>query len=273
MKKYSVLMSVYYKEKPEWLRESITSMLNQTVKPSEIVIVKDGQLPEQLDDVINTFEKKYKELFKIIPLKKNVGLGPALSIGVENCTYEYIARMDSDDISDLTRCEKQLKCFELDEDLEIVGCFEAEFENDIDKTICIHKVPESNLEINTFMKRRCALLHPTVIYKKESVIKSGNYHDVRLYEDYDLFMRMVLEYGCKAYNIQDSLYYMRINSDFYKRRGGVKYLKTVVKFKHNQYKKGYMSGADFVISAGSQAVVCLMPNGLRKWFYITFLRR
>lgn len=272
MQKYSVLMSVYKKENPIWLKESVDSMLQQTEKPSEIVIVKDGPLTQELDNVIAQYQNQLSDLFKIVPLKENVGLGPALAIGIENCQYDYIARMDSDDVSDKDRCEKLLACFERDKELEIVGCFESEFEKDINNPICIHRVPETNEEIKMFMKRRCALLHPTVIYKKDAVIKSGNYHDVRLYEDYDLFMRMVLECGCKAYNLQESLYNMRVNSDFYKRRGGVSYLKTVIRFKYAQYKKGYMLFGDFLISAGSQMVVCLMPNSIRCWFYKKFLR-
>lgn len=269
---YSVLMSVYYKERSEWLKESIQSMLNQTIKPAEIVIVKDGKLSPELNAVIEEFENNYPKLFHIVPLETNVGLGPALAAGLKNCHYDYIARMDSDDISAPTRCEKQLKHFEQDDSLDIVGCFEVEFEHSMDVPVSIHKVPETDAEIKKFMKRRCALLHPTVIYKKESVLKAGNYHNVRLYEDYDLFMRMVLEQDCCSYNVQEGLYYMRINDAFYERRGGIKYLKTVVSFKYRQYLKKYMSLKDFIVSAGGQAVVCLLPNRMRKMFYIKFLR-
>lgn len=269
---YSVLMSVYYKEKPEWLKIAIESMLNQTVKPAEMVIVKDGKLSSELDAVIEEFENNYPKLFHIVPLEKNVGLGPALAVGLRNCSYEYISRMDSDDISDPVRCETQLKCFEQNDKLDIVGCFEVEFEHSMDTPVAIHKVPENDDEIKKFMKRRCALLHPTVIYKKSSVLKAGNYHDVRLYEDYDLFMRMVLENNCCSYNVQEGLYYMRINDAFYERRGGIKYLRTVVSFKYRQYKKKFLSLRDFIVSAGGQAFVCLLPNRLRKIVYLKFLR-
>lgn len=270
--KYSFLMSVYYKEKPEWLKESIVSMLNQTVKPSEIVIVKDGILSEELDLVIEKFVNEFPTMFHVISLKENVGLGPALAIGIERCKCEYIARMDSDDISVNTRCEKQLKCFAENSNLDIVGTYEVEFENQIEDVVSIHTVPEKDNEIRKDMRRRCVLLHPTVMYKKESVVKAGNYHDIRLYEDYDLFIRMVIENNCYSYNIQEGLYYMRINSDFYRRRGGFSYLKTIVCFKFAQYRKKYMSLTDFIISAGGQAFVCLMPNSLRKKFYLHFLR-
>ena len=196
----------------------------------------------------------------------------ALQEGIKHCKNEYVARMDSDDYSVRERCEKLLKIFIKNDEYDCVGSFEAEFEDNISNVIAIHKVPETSTEIEKFMRRRCALLHPTVMFKKSAVIKSGNYQNVLLYEDYDLFMRMVCENHCKCYNIQETLYFIRINSDFFKRRGGIKYMKTVIKFKNMQRKKGYMSFKDFIISAGGQAIVCLMPNKVRKWFYLKFLR-
>lgn len=271
MKNYSVLMSVYYKEKPEWLKASINSMLEQTIVTNNFVIVKDGFLGEELEIVLSDFDRRYPNLFTFVELEENKGLGLALAEGIKYCTNELIARMDSDDISAKDRCERQLKCFDEDEDLQIVGCYEAEFIDSIKNIKAIHKVPEKNEEIIRFMKRRCALLHPTVIFKKEAVIECGNYKDVRLYEDYDLFVRMVFG-GCKSYNLQETLYYIRINPDFYKRRGGIEYLKTAVKFKNNLRKNKNISNLDFIISAGGQAIVCLMPNKWREFIYMTFLR-
>ena len=116
-------------------------------------------------------------------------------------------------------------------------------------------------------------LHPTVLYKKSSVIKCGNYKSVKLYEDYDLFMRMIVGENMKGCNIPENLYYIRINDAFFKRRGGWSYMKTVLKFKFKQYKSKNISLSDFIISAGGQALVCLMPNSVRKRFYLKILRR
>ena len=134
-------------------------------------------------------------------------------------------------------------------------------------------MPSENDEIERFMHRRCSVLHPTVMYKKSAVLKSGNYQSVLLYEDYDLFARMVLEYHIKSYNIPEPLYYIRTSEDFFKRRGGIKYAKTVLRFKWGQYRKGYMSLMDFCISGLGQAFVCVLPNSLRKIFYMKFLRK
>lgn len=269
---YSVLMSVYHKEKPEWLDIALQSIFNQTAEASEIVLVKDGPLTKELDMVIEKFEKKYPGKFNIVPLEKNLGLGLALREGILHCKYDLIARMDADDYIVPERCARQLEVFEKEPEYDCVGCYEAEFESTIDDVVAIHKVPETSDEISKFMKRRCALLHPTVIFRKNAVIAAGNYRSVILYEDYDLFMRMVLEHNAKCYNIQESLYYIRVNNDFYKRRGGFKYMCTVLKFKNLQRKKGFMSVVDFIISAGGQAVVCLLPNKIRRWFYLNYLR-
>lgn len=270
--KYSILMSVYYKEQPDWLKMSIDSMLNQTVRADEFVIIKDGFLTPELDSVLCEYMDNYQELFKIIGLEKNVGLGPALAIGISNCSNELIARMDSDDYSLPERCELQLKVFENNPQLAAVGSYEIEFESSLDNIISTHCVPETSKDIFNFMKRRCALLHPTVMYKKSAVLSCGNYHDVRLYEDYDLFMRLIIQNKEKCYNIQKGLYYIRTSDQFFKRRGGWSYMKTVISFKKKQYKNRYISLKDFVVSAGGQAMVCLLPNVVRRWFYLKFLR-
>ena len=272
-KEYSVLMSVYAKENPEYLDKSIKSMIIQSIKPKDFVIVKDGSLTKELDNVIEKYRVEKPELFQVIALENNVGLGPALAVGIQNTKCELVARMDSDDISAPTRCEEELVIFDQHPDLGIVGTFEAEFIDDPKEVVSIHKVPEQSDSIYHFMKRRCALLHPTVMYKKSMVLSCGNYRSVRLYEDYDLFARMVLGHNVKSYNIQKPLYFIRISRDFYKRRGGIKYARTVLGFKYNMLRKGYMSFGDFFISGIGQALVCLLPNGLRQFVYMKLLRK
>lgn len=164
MRKYSILMSVYYKEKPIWLKESIESMLSQTVKAEEFFIVKDGPLTDELDEVIDGYVKNYPELFTILALKKNMGLGPALAEGVKNCRNEIIIRMDSDDYSVPERCEKLLRELDKHPECGIIGSHEAEFSDDMNNPVAIHRVPETSEQIHAFMRRRCALLHPTVLY-------------------------------------------------------------------------------------------------------------
>ena len=246
------------------------------VIPDEFILVKDGPLGDELENIIDDFIKECPTLFTIIQNKKNLGLGPALRKGVEKSRNELIARMDSDDYSCPDRCERQLKVFEGDYSLGMVGSYEAEFIGEINNIVSIHKKPEKSSEIFKYMRRRCAVLHPTVMYKKSEVIKSGNYQETSvypLYEDYDLFSRMIFDKKVKCYNIQDTIYYIRTSEDFYERRGGLAYARTALRFKWHLFKRKNISLMDFIISGFGQFLVCILPNKLRKLFYLKVLRK
>jgi len=269
---YSFLMSVYFKEKPKQLQFAIESMLNQTISPTEIVIVKDGHLTDELNNVIDNYAKKYISLFKVIQLEKNAGLGIALQKGILECSNEFIARMDSDDYSHPNRIEKQLLEFEKDPELCVCGCFENGFENDVSNTIWVHTVPQYNESIFNYMQKRCAMLHPTLVYKKSVIIEIGNYNDVPLFEDYDLLIRLVKNKK-KCYNIQEGLYSIRIDTSFYKRRSGIHYLKKSYLFRMKYFKQGFFSLHDLIIAGGFQAFVCIMPIFIVKFIYEKLLRK
>jgi len=266
---YSVLMSVYAKEKANHIEMAIKSILNQTVKPAEFVLVKDGPLTDELEKVIENFVSSNKNLFKIITLEKNLGLGFALQKGILECSNEFIARMDSDDYSMPNRIEKQLMEFQKDKDLQVCGTWLYEFENDIEEIVSTNKAPEKCEQIFHLMHRRNALLHPTLVYKKSAVLLAENYSNVPFHEDYDLFIRFVKK-NIKCYNIQESLYKMRI-SGLYSRRGGVGYLIKSFKFRAS-HLFDFFGLFDFCISMAVISVISLIPVFLRKRFYLKFLR-
>lgn len=269
---YSVLMSVYYKENPVWFKESIESILNQTVKTNDFVLIEDGPLTEELENIVLEYQKKYPKLFNVVRLKENVGLGHALAVGIEKCKNEFIARMDSDDISVPDRCEKELKMFNKQNELDMVGSNIIEFTDNIENALAYRKLPESDSEIKKYMRRRNPFGHPSVMFRKSKVLEAGNYRPYYLCEDYDMWIRMS-KINSKFYNTQEVLVYMRIGKDFYKRRGGIKYLKSILKFKNEQYKNGFYSFKDYIITAGTSTVICLMPNFIRDIFYKKFLRK
>src|SRR5690625_1956681 len=148
--KYSVLMSVYYDEKPEYFKASIESMVDQSLLPNQIVIVKDGELTEELNEIINKFEVTYPDIFTIVPLKENVGLGLALNEGLKKCRNELVARMDTDDISIKERCELQVHEFLNNDYLTIVGSVINEFDEDPNKVISSRIVPLKHEDILKF---------------------------------------------------------------------------------------------------------------------------
>lgn len=272
MKKYSVLMSLYIKEKPEYLKLSIQSMVNQTYKPDEIVIVKDGKITPELQSILNTFVAMYPKLFNIVGYEENRGLGLALNYGLEHCRNEIVARMDTDDISKPERCEKQLKRFEEKPELSIVGAWVDEFYEKPDMVVSVRSVPETTDEIYEFAKRRSAFNHPVVMYKKSKVLENGGYSNLRRNQDVDLFGRMLFN-GCKAENIGESLLFFRINNDLAKRRKSWENTKSYIKTIKGLWKIGYSSFFDLMVVTIAQIGMFFLPVRLQFLVYKHLLRK
>lgn len=269
---YSVLMSVYYKENPKFLRESIDSMLRQTIFPNQIVIVKDGPLTDELDNEIDKYTSRRPDLFTIIPLEENVGLGKALDIGLNYCRNELVARMDADDISLPQRCELQIKAFEKDPELSIVGSMIDEFYDNPSNILSSRVVPTEHFEIKKFIRRRSPFNHPTVMFKKSEVIRCGGYGDFRKKQDLDLFSRM-LNNGCKAANINKSLLLFRSNEDNFKRRKSWDYCKSYIQVQFAIWKRGHCTIGDLIYVIIGQLIMFLSPMPILKWLSNTFLRK
>lgn len=265
-------MSVYYREKPEYLIECFESLLNQTVKANEWVIVEDGKLTNELYNVLDNYQNKYPELIKRVPLEKNLGLGLALREGVINCENELIARMDTDDIARKDRFEKQVKFMQLNPDIDIVGSQIKEFEGTIDNIISIRKVPLSDKEIKEYQKRRSAFNHMTVMYRKSSVIKAGNYKHCPLMEDDMLWVDLILS-GAKCANLDEVLVYARTGKAMIERRGGFSYLKKYCSGRKMILNTGYISFFDYLKTICIQTIVALMPKKIRLFIFITLLRK
>jgi len=271
-KNYSVLMSVYHKENPEYFKTSIESMINQTLPPNEIVIVKDGKLTKILDDIIVEYQQSFPNLFTIVALDYNVGLGSALNVGLKMCKNELVARMDTDDISIKERCELQVREFMNNHSLSIVGSLIDEFYNDPNDIVSSRVVPTSHEEILQFSRRRNPFNHPTVMYRKSAVISCGGYGDFRRNQDLDLFVRM-LNSGCIATNIDKSLVLFRANVDNLKRRKSWEKCTSYIKMIYNFWKKGYSSFSDLFIVTVSQLIVLLAPLWFLEWISNTYLRK
>lgn len=264
-------MSVYYRENPLYLHDALSSVFNQTLPPSEVILVKDGPLTNDLNDVIKNFSLLYKEL-KVIPLSKNVGLGKALNKGLTYCSCEIVARMDTDDIAYKDRFEKQIKILETHPDIDVVGAWISEFEGSIDNILSIRKVPESHLEIYNWARKRCPMNHPVVMFRKEAVIQAGGYKHFYLFEDYYLWIRMLIE-GAKFYNIQECLLYFRFSPDLFKRRGGIRYALVELSFQNKMYALGFLSLGSYMRNVIIRFVVRLIPSSWRSIFYKKILRK
>lgn len=268
---FSVLISVYKKEKAEYLKQALQSVINQTLKPTEIVIVKDGPLTKELDDCIEDFQRQHPKLFKILTFKKNRGLGLALRDGVKACKYEYIARMDSDDISKLDRFEKQFNYLQEHPEIALLGTWITEFSKDENNPDTVTKLPCRHQAIMKFAKSRNPFRHMTVIYKKQAVINSGNYRDFLWFEDYDLWIRM-LQKGYITANIPEYLVNVRADKEMFARRGGWQYLKQDLKFQKYLKDLSFINWLKYIKNILIRAIIRLMPNQLRSQIYSKFLR-
>lgn len=272
MLKFSVLMSVYKSEKPDYLREALESIVQQTVMPNEIVIVKDGMLTEELNAVINKYSEKYPTLFKIVAFEKNRGLGLALRDGVLACSYEFIARVDTDDICRPNRFKKQIEYLKENPRIALLGTWIKEFSNDKNNPDTITKLPCGYQEIVEFAKSRNPFRHMTVFFKKQAVLDSGNYRDFLWFEDYDLWVRVILN-DYEVDNLPEFLVDVRADNEMFARRGGWKYLKQDVKFQKFLLESKFITAYTFVKNVVVRSVVRLAPNGVRVFVYKRLLRR
>lgn len=269
---YSVLMSVYYKEKPEFLSQAIESIQSQTFPTGDFVLVCDGLLNEALDEVIAAKQREMGTILNVVRLTKNVGLGNALNEGIKHCKNELIARMDSDDIAYPDRCEKQLVTFDTHPEVSICSGIVEEFTIDPRVVDTKRVPPETNEEIVEFAKKRNPFNHPCVMYKKTAVEAVGSYQDFYLLEDYYLWLRMLMA-GYQGYNLQEPLLHMRAGSDMYKRRAGWKYAKTQAKLFRYMRDQGFIGNWQYIKSCVIRSGSALAPNWLRKFMFEKVLRK
>lgn len=269
---FSVAISVYKSDNPDYFDRALYSITeNQTIMPNEIVLVVDGPISEALDKVIFKYQNKY-DIFKVIRLEKNGGLGNALRLAVENATFELIARMDSDDVSLPTRFEEQLRYFALSPETDIVGGNITEFIGEESNIVGQRLVPISNEAIREYMKERCAMNHVSVMYKKTAVQNAGGYQDWFWNEDYYLWIRMWLK-GAVFANTGSVLVNVRVGEEMYQRRGGSKYFESEKRLQDYMLNHGMITYLSYIKNIMRRLVIQkLMPNKIRGWIFRTFAR-
>lgn len=267
---FSVLMSVYAKEKPEYLSQALESVVKQTQVPDEIVLIKDGVLTRELEDVVLEFQSKY-EILHTYQFETNVQLGRALAKGVELCRYELIARMDTDDIAVSDRFEKQYQYMMAHPEISALGGWMEEF-NDEETYSRVKKMPECDAEIRKYAKYRNPLNHMTVMFRREAVLQAGNYRHFPFLEDYDLWSRMLVQQG-EFHNIPAVFVRMRNNDSVYKRRGGFSYFIQYAKLRKLQREIGLTTRPEYVKASVLTLGMTLQPTFLRKLVYQKILRK
>lgn len=268
MQDFSVLLSVYRKERPEWMREALESVFEQTARPAEVVLVEDGPLTPELYAVIEELRREHAEL-KSVRLPVNGGLGRALNEGLRHCSYNLVARMDTDDVCKPQRFERQLQVFEQMPETDICSAWIEEFEEDREHITSRRLLPERHEDIVKYAKKRCPVNHVAVMYRRDKVLALGGYQGFP--EDYLLWIRMIMN-GQRFYNIQESLLWVRFSPDVVKRRGGWNYAKRDFRAQMFFYKAGFISKTELLYNVIVRSVVRLMPNRIRIIVYKHLLR-
>ncbi len=268
---FTVLLPIYHKDNSEYLKIAINSLLNQTIKPNEILILVDGEIGEGLEALLNEYETK-ENTINIHYFKENRGLGKVLNDGVKLAKNDLIARMDADDVSVNDRFEKQLKCFENDKTLAIVGGNIQEFSYDFENKLNVRKVPICLKDIKSYSKLRNPFNHMTVMFRKSIILEVGNYTEMPLFEDYYLWCR-VIKHGHNALNIDEVLVNARAGEDMVQRRSGVSYLKKEIRFQKALMKLGYTNLLELTRNIIIRGLPRILPKKMLLNIYNNILRK
>lgn len=268
---FSVLISIYTHDNPTFLQRALESIWDdQTLQPTQIVVVEDGPISTYLENIVSQFAKKAPVVR--VRLKKNMGLGNALQVGVLHCTYELIARMDADDISVPTRFEQQIKFLEMYSEVDVLGSNISEFVDNENLIKCIREVPEINQNIIERHKLRNAINHVSVIFKKSKVIEVGNYQKMLFFEDYYLWSRMMVG-NMVFYNIQKSLVLVRVGTNMIGRRKGFNYVRYEMRHFLMLYRIGFMNFIELVKALFIRLPVRFLPYSILTFFYTNVIRK
>ena len=264
-------MSVYVKEKPEYLQAALESVVTQTYPVSEIMLIEDGPLTEQLYEVLGKYQAKYPNIIRRFAFEENRQLGRALAKGVELCSNELVARMDTDDIAMCDRIEKQVAYMQAHPDVHVLGGAIREF-NDEGTTDRVKLMPKTQEEVLSYVKNRNPLNHMTVMFRRSAILEVGNYQHFPYLEDYSLWSRM-LSKGYQIRNIDDVLVKARTSMALVGRRSGWAYFKDFARLRKFQHQLGLTNLLEYMISMAGTFVMIMQPGFIKEFAYKKVLRK
>lgn len=271
--KFSVLMSVYKNDDASFLKLALESIYEkQSLKPDEIVIVFDGPLTGALYETVGDFIADKSEIVRLIKLEKNGGLGNALKFGSEQCKYDYILRMDSDDISVAYRFEKQIAYVEAHPEIDCVGTYIAEFNRTPNEDMRMRVVPEEHTGIVEMGKKRNPMNHVSVCIKKTALMKCGGYETLLLLEDYYLWLKMIVA-GYKLANIPEALVNVRVGNEFNRKRGSKTRITGWKILQDFMIEHGLINKRRAMMNMIYIRVFVYMPRWLKRFAYEKILRK
>ncbi|WP_337264299.1 MULTISPECIES: glycosyltransferase [unclassified Serratia (in: enterobacteria)] len=262
--KFSVLMSLYFKESEKYLHACFSSIYNQTLPCTELVCVYDGPLTDELEDVVTDWSKRLP--IKVVRLTKNVGLGNALNEGLKHCSYDLVARMDTDDVCLDTRFEEQITYMAANPKTVLLGSSIYECASDINKITSIRKVPTENDDIIKFARLKNPFNHMTVMFNKSAIISVGGYKHHYFMEDYNLWLRVMAK-SFPVANLDNSLVIVRAGANMLSRRSGISYLKSEYKLAKLKYTLHFQSLLPAIITFLIRGAPRILPLTLLSYIY------
>lgn len=266
--RYTALISVYFQENPRFLEKSLLSIVNQELLPTEVVLIEDGIFSKELKKCIDNFEEqcRIKDIQAIIIVHPEPqGLAKSLNEGIEMSSTDFIARFDSDDISNTNRVLVQAPLFN-DDSVSVVGSYVQEF-SDISDDTRIKKVPLNDQDIVQYAKKRNPMNHMSVIFRKDDVTKVGSYDEVSFFEDYQLWVKLLLNHK-KFINLSNVLVSARTEDNFLDRRSGLKYAKAEFQLQKTFYKLKFINLFEFLRNFILRSIVRVAPKAVLKQVYV-----
>jgi len=262
---YSVLMGVYEKDNPEYFDEALSSMLNQSYPSDDFVLVADGPLTKELQDIVDKYQSTHPEI-NFIQLEENLGQGRAFNIALKDCVHDYVARMDADDYSHPNRMEIQMTYLKEHPEIDLLSANIAEFVNERTNIVSHRNLPGEMKEIRKFANRFSPVNQPVTVFRKSKVIEAGSYQDFYRHEDYYLWVRMMLK-GAQVANIQEVLLDYRLSSENLKRRTNWKTTKSAIRFHFWKHKVGFTNLFDTLLMSSVMLAIFITPDKIFEWLY------
>jgi len=268
---YSVMQTVYAGDEPSELDAGIRSVLTQSHPPSELLIVADGPLTDELSAIIDRHRAASPSVVTLLELSENRGRGAAARAGIDNCTFEFVGIMSADDICVPTRFERQLSVLTANPAIDVVGGHVAEFVDDPDDPQTVRRVPTDPAAIERMAKFRSPMNEVTVTFRRDAVLAAGNYRPVGRMEDYDLWVRL-LQDGATLANLDAVLVKMRAGEDLFARRGGIEYASEELRQQKALLEMGFIGVPRFLCNVAMRVPIRLVPNRIRSLIYRRLLR-
>lgn len=268
---FSVLISVHATDNPEHFDQAIMSVVRQSLRPDELVLVKDGTLGKALEKVVNKWAAQLSDKCRIVPLESSAGLGEALRIGTTCCQHEIVARMDADDVCLPNRFERQIEFLQANPDIDVVGSWVGEFDENPETVVTVRTTPVLSQEIRQYARFRNPVNHPTAVFRKDAVMRTGGYRSFPKLEDYDLWARLMMQ-GGRIANIGEVLVRQRVGGSFYARRGGLAYARGEWALQVNFLRMGFIDWKVFIANVAVRACIRCLSSAVRARIYRTFLR-